>query len=199
MGNTCCTEETKTENRSNTKPGLGKHTIETDLKHVTGAQHIQPVHGPTAYRIPGHQSRISPSVFTSISSADKDMMLVEAMKLLLSTVELSQIDSTNPTLNGLIRKTKGIATNSVGDVYEGEFVDGVPNGQGSIKYADGTVYEGGMFNGREHGVGKLRTGGALAYVFEGEFKQGRPVGIVISKPVNKAQNDCISYYWLLQC
>lgn len=48
---------------------------------------------------------------------------------------------------------KGIAEGT--DTYEGKFKDGLPNGQGKYKYANGDVYEGEFKSGMKSGDGKF--------------------------------------------
>ena len=41
-----------------------------------------------------------------------------------------------------------------GDVYIGEFLKGMRDGEGTLKYADGETYQGGFKKGKMHGPGK---------------------------------------------
>jgi len=52
--------------------------------------------------------------------------------------------------------------------YEGEFVNGLKEGKGIIKYIDGTIYEGDFINDKYEGYGKLTFKNGCIY--EGEFK-----------------------------
>lgn len=55
----------------------------------------------------------------------------------------------NPALfNGTCRWTK-----ATGEVYEGQFLDGLPHGDGVCLYADGSRYEGVWFKGLRWGYG----------------------------------------------
>ena len=42
-----------------------------------------------------------------------------------------------------------------GDRYEGEWKDGVPNGNGKMTYASGGIYIGNWLSGNKHGEGKM--------------------------------------------
>ena len=42
-----------------------------------------------------------------------------------------------------------------GDVYEGSFIQRVPNGDGTIRYANGDIYSGNVVNGKKEGTGTL--------------------------------------------
>jgi hypothetical protein len=61
-----------------------------------------------------------------------------------------------------------------GDVYEGEWKDGVPHGHGKMVYSDGDVYEGEWKDGVPHGHGKMVY--SDGDVYEGEWKDGDPHG-----------------------
>ena len=62
----------------------------------------------------------------------------------------------------------GKMTYADGNVYEGNFKDGLANGLGKCEYADGAVYEGKFKNGQRHGRGKMTY--ADGDVYEGEFE-----------------------------
>ena len=64
--------------------------------------------------------------------------------------------------------------------YEGEWVDGVAEGQGTYTSTDGYgyVYEGEFQNNERSGKGTMtwETGEGVAYVYEGEFQNGKRSG-----------------------
>ncbi len=57
-----------------------------------------------------------------------------------------------------------------GSVYEGNFTNGTRQGQGKHTFANGDVYEGEILNGRAHGQGKYTF--ACGDVYEGQFEHG---------------------------
>jgi hypothetical protein len=61
-----------------------------------------------------------------------------------------------------------------GHVYEGDLVDGKPNGKGKLTWANGHVFEGDFADGKPYGKGKLRW--ANGNVFEGDFADATPHG-----------------------
>ncbi|SVD17076.1 uncharacterized protein METZ01_LOCUS369930, partial [marine metagenome] len=65
-------------------------------------------------------------------------------------------------------KTKETFAN--GDVYVGEWKDGLQNGQGTYTFANGDVYEGEHKDGKQDGQGKKVFGNGHLYV--GEWKDG---------------------------
>ncbi len=128
-----------------------------------------------AYKLQDFNSKITPSEFASIPDKEKDALLAEAFKLLVTTVEPHKINSMNTHIKQLTSKTVGKVINTNGDIYEGELIDGVANGKGTINYRDGVVYEGQMFNGVCHGTGKVKTPNSK---YTGSFYNGFPVGFV---------------------
>ena len=61
-----------------------------------------------------------------------------------------------------------------GDKYEGEFVDGLFHGQGTIVYSDGSSYVGEWKDGLFHGQGTGAFANESSYT--GEFKEGKRNG-----------------------
>ncbi len=69
---------------------------------------------------------------------------------------------------------QGTMTWESGTVYEGEFAGGKRSGQGTMTWADGAVYEGEWVNGLRNGQGTYtKTNG---YYYEGEWKDGKVSG-----------------------
>ena len=59
-----------------------------------------------------------------------------------------------------------------GDVYEGDIVDGVPNGYGRLIFKDGSIHEGNIKNGVFYGKGKfIEVDGK---VFDCNYINGKP-------------------------
>jgi hypothetical protein len=69
---------------------------------------------------------------------------------------------------------KGKATAACGDIYEGDFVEGLLNGKGKKTFADGTVYEGDFVEGLFEGKGKYTD--VEGSVYEGDFKADKMNG-----------------------
>jgi len=65
---------------------------------------------------------------------------------------------------------QGIYILSDGSKYEGEFKDGILNGQGTITWSDGRKYEGEFKDGKPNGQGTITWSDGRKYV--GEFKDG---------------------------
>ena len=68
----------------------------------------------------------------------------------------------------------GIFTWSNGDVYEGDFVDGMRTGEGTFRWADGKTYVGSFKEDAREGLGTLTWTDGSSYT--GEFLNGRMHG-----------------------
>lgn len=92
----------------------------------------------------------------------------------IGTKEAMTLDEGRLQYNGNVVASKmngqGKLTFENGDVYEGQFKNGIFNGNGTYKSASGWVYTGQFKNGYADGKGKLTTEGQATY--EGTFKQG---------------------------
>lgn len=76
----------------------------------------------------------------------------------------------------------GIETYENGDKYVGKYSKGFKSGQGVYFYANGEKYEGVFFENKPHGKGKLTM--PKGAVYEGQFKNGRCNGIGVYKYEN---------------
>ena len=68
----------------------------------------------------------------------------------------------------------GVFTWSNGDVYEGEYLDGMRNGNGLFIWADGKKYEGDFVDDMREGTGRLEWADGTFY--EGGFVNGKMHG-----------------------
>jgi hypothetical protein len=113
----------------------------------------------------------------------------------------------------------GILEYASGDVYEGEFVNGLKDGQGTIKYVNGEkfvgdfkrgriwsgmgyfkwengdTYTGAWENGVVHGKGQL-TNAATGEVLTGEFREGKIYEGTGSLVMNEAAGTVLSGTWV---
>lgn len=76
--------------------------------------------------------------------------------------------------------------------WEGETIDGVPNGNGEFLYNDEVVYRGCMIRGKFEGYGVEYT---VDGDYEGEFHDGKRLGFGKFFPLD-APDDCIEGYWV---
>ena len=109
-----------------------------------------------------------------------------------STLSFAQI-----CIEGECQNGTGVAINSDGSKYEGQFIDGKSDGQGSIQYrngdsyvgdfsggvfhgsgvylwVNGDKYEGQFIGGKKHGIGNIKYSAGEEYT--GEFKNDKPHG-----------------------
>jgi len=73
----------------------------------------------------------------------------------------------------LVHKEKRTYAN--GDVYIGEFFEGLMQGKGKYTWANGNVYEGDFINEEMHGNGKI-TAKNGDIIQEGKFEYGLFIG-----------------------
>ncbi|QIB27932.1 copper amine oxidase N-terminal domain-containing protein [Caloranaerobacter azorensis] len=66
-----------------------------------------------------------------------------------------------------------------GDIYEGNWFDGQKSGQGKYIWANGDIYEGNWHEGRIYGKGKYTF--ANGDIYEGEFADGEMIKGVVTK------------------
>ena len=73
------------------------------------------------------------------------------------------------------RHGRGIRKNADGSVFEGNYEEDQPSGQGKYTWADGESYDGAWKNGLFHGMGikKLPDG----TVYDGLWDMGLPKGL----------------------
>jgi len=77
-------------------------------------------------------------------------------------------------VNGMPRG-EGEWINNAGDVYRGQVYDGLPNGAGIMDYADGRVYRGGWRVGLRHGDGRIDTADRQSS-YEGQWNRDQMEG-----------------------
>ncbi|MBQ8324453.1 MAG: hypothetical protein IJY89_01375 [Clostridia bacterium] len=98
----------------------------------------------------------------------KDTLTEDAASFLEATSELTRKELESARAKDQVTGTDTITYDN-GDVYTGELVDGVPQGQGTYTFADGSVYEGSFEVGYFHGYGKY-TDVTYGYTYEGGFQ-----------------------------
>jgi hypothetical protein len=76
----------------------------------------------------------------------------------------------NKCVSGDCVNGKGKMVYSNGNIYEGDFVSGKPEGHGTTNFANGSIYTGQFSNGRTDGQGvfKMKDGA----IYSGQFSQG---------------------------
>ena len=138
MGNTCgCTDD------------INKSESTGMIRSINEA-------GSEQYKVADCQSKINSRAFASFPEHTKNEMLAEVFELLVSTVEVERIQTTNLHIKRLLNRESGVCTNVDDDTYTGEFINGVASGKGKIKSTSrAEEYDGPMFKGNPHGVGKV--------------------------------------------
>lgn len=93
------------------------------------------------------------------------------------------------SLNGMKK-----LTDASGNVYTGNVMNGVYDGQGKMEYSNGEKYEGEWKNGKRNGFGKLFNGGGRI-IYEGQWKedkrngQGKSYGLIGNTSIGVFYDD----------
>ena len=135
MGN-CCTDESKDldARAGNIKQG----TVDA-----------------TAFKLKDYQTKFVPQTFSNIPPAEKDQLLAEVLKIIMTQGNLARVQPNNPHLKDILKKV--VSKFQQGNCsFEGETIDGIGNGRAKILYKDGSVFEGFVANGFEQGDAKIK-------------------------------------------
>jgi hypothetical protein len=90
--------------------------------------------------------------------------------------------------------TPQVITFPDGTAYQGQAVNGVPEGRGVITFANGNVYDGQIHNGQPHGKGKLAYADGASF-YEGYFKDGLRHGKgVLTRPFSHMETKTVVIY-----
>ena len=136
---------------------------------------------PEPFKQAGYKSKIAPEAFSALSTSDKEQLLVEILRLIVTKGDAAQIKTNNVHLKQqLIKQNQKIVTN--GDIFDGEVIDGMANGRGKVKLVTGGDFDGQFIGGirRAKGVTKHPNLTEEAYYNE----DGQPEGIAHHKSAN---------------
>ena len=106
---------------------------------------------------------------SNYSNADKNNLLRNLLILLVGIIVIAIYNNYKQN-NGYV--TKDYQNEWGAGVYEGYVKDGIPNGQGTIKYNDGSEYKGGFYDGKPNGNGVYKNSKGNI-VFEGVYGNGK--------------------------
>ena len=89
------------------------------------------------------------------------------------TLNLAEFNAMYKELRALLGVRKSDTQHyASGQMYSGDFLDGLFHGKGSFTFLDGSMYKGEWQNGLKHGEGMLRT--SVGEVYQGEWHCGSP-------------------------
>lgn len=91
--------------------------------------------------------------------------------------------------NPMVNKTTGTITDGNGNRYQGELVNGRPNGTGNIYYSNGDHYQGTVHDGKPDGFGTYTKSSGIVYV--GGFEHGTRHGKGVIKTIQ--QESTVTY------
>ena len=97
----------------------------------------------------------------------------------------------NVCLSGNCISGKGIFQDSVGNKYDGYFINGLREGNGKMNYASGNMYNGNWVNNKKNGKGKFLFSGGSEY--NGEWKNDTYEG---NGKMNYASGNVYDGYWV---
>lgn len=99
----------------------------------------------------------------------------EEMQAFINSPSNAKIDiGGSSTYSGGLYESKATGPGTIENeqfTFAGEFLNGRPNGQGTITYRNGTSYTGGLVNGFYHGAGVYSS--HRGYVYTGDFNMNR--------------------------
>ena len=139
---------------------------------------------PEPFRLATHKTLITPEAFVGLSGADKDQMLVDVLRLIVTRGDAAQIKTNNVHLKKeLVKQTQKVVLN--GDIFDGEVIDGIANGRGKVKLISGGDFEGYFIGGYRRAKGVTKHPNLTEESAYGE--EGQPEGISIHKAANGSQ------------
>ena len=165
MGNTCgCGDDTRKGEVAKGNIKANNHGIPENT--AAGENRHNVVHMKDKQIL--NKKPADPSEFAGLPPAEKDAMIAELVNILRTQVDHSKVTTNNLQVKKLLARTSGKV--NIGFPYEGELINGIPNGKGKIIYGNNWTYEGEMLNGEEHGQGIMKFDNGESY--EGTFRHG---------------------------
>lgn len=125
--------------------------------------------GKLVWRVRGSASYDPKTVYSAYSGQMRDGRPNGKGKLELRSGEMFEGDWVNGLLDG-----KGVHVDAGGNRYEGTFSEGVPDGAGRYLARTGEIFEGSFVGGLRQGKGRTRLAGGTVY--ESEWDKGREIG-----------------------
>lgn len=138
MGNTCCASERK------------------DGDSFGNLRAAQAVSAEAKFVQANYQTKFVPSTFANIPPAEKDALLAEVFKLISENGEPARVTSNNLHIKKIFSKTNATIKTQDGK-FEGEVIDGVANGNGTIQKDDGSSVQAYFANGKPRGKATIKN------------------------------------------
>lgn len=133
------------------------------------------------FQMATHKSLIVPEAFAGLSSGDKDQLLVDVLKLIVTKGDPAQIKTNNVHLKKeLVKQTQKIVVN--GEIFDGEVIDGIANGRGRVKLTSGADFDGYFVGGFRKAKGTTKHPNLVEEAIYGE--EGQLEGASTHKAAN---------------
>jgi hypothetical protein len=137
---------------------------------------------PEPFKLTAHKTAIVAEAFAGLSASDKDQLLAEVLRLIVTKGDAAQIKTNNTHLKILLNKQTNHKIPVGGDIYEGDVIDGTANGKGKIKLTSGADFDGQFVGGFRRAKGVTKQPNLTEEAYYGE--DGQPEGQAIYKAAN---------------
>ena len=127
--------------------------------------------GKLVWRVRGSASYDPATIYSTYTGAMKDGRPTGQGRLELRSGEIFEGNFADGVLDG-----RGLHVDALGNRYEGDFLAGKPNGAGRLATKAGDIYTGSFLNGVKHGAGQTRLAGGAVYTSQWVMgkESGRP-------------------------
>jgi hypothetical protein len=117
--------------------------------------------------------KINAEAFAKLTVTEKDQTLAEVLRLVLEHGDPASLKITNPHLKQYFLKTQSTIVMKTGDkqseTFEGEVINGIANGNGTVKLVESSVYHGYFSGGFKAGSGEIKSDAqGVIHIYYGE-------------------------------
>lgn len=118
------------------------------------------------FKLDDYQTKFVPASFQHLPSGEKDKLLSEVIRIIIQDGDPDAISTNNKTMQDTLKKSNAKISNGK-DVYQGETIEGIANGYGTIRLEGGGLFEGKFVGGlrRGRGVSHFPTGYVVEAVY----------------------------------
>jgi hypothetical protein len=121
---------------------------------------------PRRFKLDDYQTKFVPASFQHLPSGEKDKLLSEVIRIIIHHGDPGAISTKNKTMQDFLKKSSAKISNGK-DVYEGETIEGIANGFGTVRLEGGGLFEGSFVSGlrRGRGISHLPNGFVVEAVY----------------------------------
>ena len=161
---------------------------DSNVGETSGANIKQVERKPAALKLANYQSRFVPDSFKNLSAAEKEDLLNEVLRIIVTQGDFNLLSTQNTTIKSMLARQPVTIPMNKEETYEGECVEGYANGKGKIKHIDGKEFSGFFNAGFRFGKGVSKAQNKLTEQFFG--KDGQPQGICVETVHNEGSLAC---------